>query len=121
MDNSYRKVGNYKISNMCLESYPCKHSVCFKNGNTEIISGDVIYRWLKAEGLSDEHLDQYAKYVRKIHFPTLEEIKERKYKMKIEEAKKEYIEREKEREQQIVDQYKASSRIEKLKQKLINK
>ena len=29
---SFRKVGKYQMSNMCLQSYPCKHIIKFETG-----------------------------------------------------------------------------------------
>ena len=72
--NSFRKVGKYEISNICLETYPCQHYVKFKNGETKILFGDKIYRLFKSEGLTDPHIDSYAKWVREHDFPSLEEI-----------------------------------------------
>lgn len=67
--NSFRKVGNYEISDLCFETFPCQHFIKLKNGNTELISGDEIYRIFKSEGLSDPHIDTYAEYVRQRDLP----------------------------------------------------
>ena len=79
----YRKVGNYYISNICLESYPCQHTVCLESGVYELTSGAQIYRLLMSKGLSDPHFDKYKEYVRKIDFPTPEQKKEAEEKIKI--------------------------------------
>jgi hypothetical protein len=76
--NSFRKIGQYEISNICLESYPCKHYIKLKNGDTKLMSGDKIYRLFKSEGLSDPHIDKYAEYVRQSYFPNPLEITKRK-------------------------------------------
>ena len=115
--NSFRKVGKYEISNICLHTYPCKHSIKFENGETKIMTGDKIYRLFKSEGLSDPHIDDYAEWVRQFDFPTPEEIKKREEdRIRIQQAS-EKREKEAAERQKIVNQYKASSRLEKLKMK----
>jgi hypothetical protein len=113
--DSFRKIGKYEISNKCLHSYPCKHTIKFENGETQIISGDKIYRLFKSEGLSDTHIDSYAEWVRQRDFPSPEEIKKREDDLLIiqqdsKKRAKEVIE-----QQKIVNHYKASSRLDKLK------
>jgi hypothetical protein len=79
--------------------------------------GDKIYTLLDAEGLSDKHFDYCAEYIRRRDFPTSEEIKQREEKkLKIEESIK-IREKECNEQQKIVNQFKASSVIEKLKMK----
>ena len=115
--NRFRTVGKYKISNICLQTYPCKHYITFENGETEMMSGDEIYRLFKSEGLYDKHIDSYAEFVRQRDFPTPEEIKEREDdRIRMQQITEKRAKEENER-QQIVNQYKASSRLEKLKNK----
>jgi hypothetical protein len=115
--NTFRKVGKYEISTICLQSYPCKHYIRFENGETMMMSGAKIYGLLNAEGLSDKHFDCYAEYIRRRDFPTPEEIKQREEEnLKIEQSIK-IREKECNEQQKIVNQFKASSRIEKLKMK----
>jgi hypothetical protein len=62
MDTFYN-VGKYEISNMCLQTYPCKHRVYNKEtGVSSIKSGVAIYSMLKNEGLSHEHFNEFATY-----------------------------------------------------------
>ena len=115
--NSFRKVGKYQISNICLETYPCQHFVKFKNGEITRLFSHEIYRLFKSEGLSDSHIDGYAEYVRQCDNPTLEEITKREHeKIKIQQDSEKRKQAEVER-QIIVNQSKASSRIDKLKSK----
>lgn len=72
---SFRKVGKYQMSNMCLQSYPCKHIIKFETGEKTLMSGDKIYRLFKSEGLSDNHIDVYAEWVRQNDFSNPEENK----------------------------------------------
>ena len=115
--NSFRKVGKYEISTICLQTYPCKHTIRFENGETNIMSAPKIYTLLNAEGLSDKHFDYCAEYIRRRDFPTPEEIKQREEEnFKIEESIK-IREKQYNEQQKIVNQFKASSIIEKLKMK----
>ena len=115
--NGYRKVGKYEISNNCKEIYPGRYHVKFENGDARWMSGDKIYRLFKSEGLSDPAIDQYAEFVRQHDHPTLQEMKKRvenqlMIKIQTDKREKEYVE-----QQKIVNQYKASSRLDKLKMK----
>ena len=115
--NSFRIVGKYKIYNLCLQTYPCKHYIEFENGETKLLTGDTIYRLFEKEGLVDDHFEDYKEYVRRQDFPTMREriqrIEETMQSMKSTQEQKER----RAEEQVIVDRYKASSRLEKLKQK----
>jgi hypothetical protein len=117
ISNTFRKIGEYEISNRCLQSYPCKHYIKLKNGNTKLMSGDKIYRLFKTEGLSDPHIDKYAEWVRQQDFPTLEEIMKKKNDPLRIQQDSEKRAKEEEEKQKIINQYKASSRIDKLKNK----
>jgi hypothetical protein len=115
--NGFRKIGNYEISQICLQSYPCQHSIKFENGENKRMYADNIYRLFKSEGLSDPHIDSYAEFVRQCDFPTPEEIQKRKDdQLIIQQASKKREEQYAEQET-IIKQYKASSRLDKLKQK----
>jgi hypothetical protein len=114
--DSFRKVGKYEISNTCLHTYPCQHIIKYEK-ETKLMFADKIYRLFKSEGLFDEHIDSYSEWVRQRDFPTPEEIKERKNNIiKNHQASENRAIEEAERVK-IVDQYKASSRLEKLKNK----
>ena len=51
--NSFRKVGKYEISNTCLQTYPCKHTIIFENGESKLMSGDKIFTLLSFMYLID--------------------------------------------------------------------
>jgi hypothetical protein len=108
-------VGDYKISNTCLQSYPCKHYVQLKNGESKVMSGHDIYRMFASEGLHYPHIDNYAAFVRRADFPTPEELEEdRQQKITSELAYLKQL-KETEEKQKEIHMYKASSRIDKLK------
>jgi hypothetical protein len=113
--DGFRKIGKYEISNMCLESYPCKHRIKFENGETQILSGDKIYCLFKSEGLSDAHIDSYAEWVSQFYLPSPEEIKTHEDDLLIIQQYSKKREKEAIEQQKIVNQYKASSRLDKLK------
>lgn len=116
MVHSFRKVGTIEISNMCLQSYPCKHFILFNNGEEKIMSGDKIFTLLKENQLSDEHFCCYEEFIRKRDFPTFKEIYERvKGEFKMKQYEKDRLKKHKE-QQIILQQFKASSRLDKLKQ-----
>ena len=110
------KIGRYTISSMCLQSYPCIHSVYDENtAITRTMYGDDIYCMLQDENLSHEHFDTYKEYIRRHQNPTAEELAEDiAYKAKIEEQRKQ---REIEEVKRVLerDKYKASSYLERLK------
>lgn len=60
--SNYR-VGKYIISDVCRQTYPCKHSFINTETNTNLyLSGDEIYNILKRDGLSHPHFNEYAYY-----------------------------------------------------------
>ena len=77
------------------------------------MSGDDIYRLFHKEGLSDSHIDVYAEFVRQRDFP----IQRKNDQLRIQ-AEAEREKNEQEEQQKRIDQYKASSRLDKLKKKL---
>jgi hypothetical protein len=113
--DSFKKIGKYEMSDTCLQSYPCKHIIKFENGETQLISGDKIYCLFKSEGLSDTHIDSYAEWVRQHDFPSPDEIKKRKDDLLIIQHDSEIRAKEVSEQQKTVNQYKASSRLDKLK------
>lgn len=130
--NSFRKIGKYEISNCCLETCPCQHYIKFENGETELLSSDIIYCLFKSEGLSDPHIDidyedididseglsyRYAEFVRQRDCISPEEILKRTVDRVIIQQAYEKRAKDATEQQKIVDQYKASSRIDKLKNK----
>lgn len=113
--DSFRKIGKYEISNVCLHTYPCRHQIKFENGDTKLMSGDKIYRLFKSEGLSDSHIDSYAEWVRQRDFPSTEEIKKSiDDLLRIREVSEKRAKEEAE-QRKIINKYKASSRLDKLK------
>ena len=58
---SGRTIGNYIISNMCMETYPCQHNYMdIRTGVVSSGSGPSIYQMLKDDGHSDSHFNGYA-------------------------------------------------------------
>ena len=118
MDRCY-ELGKYKISVRCLKSYPCQHSITDTHtGVTKILPGDKIYEMLSTDGLRDAHFDKYNPHAQ-IAIGVLRPISQQErsdiylqaemYRKKLEE---EYNER-----QRVTNMYKASSYIERLKNK----
>jgi hypothetical protein len=109
------EVGDYEISSFCLQSFPCKHSFKKPNNEWRILNAVEIYEILKADGLSHPHFEYCKEVIRRRDNPTPEEIAERETREeRVREA--EIKRREQENElNKIIDKYKASSRIEKLK------
>ena len=115
--DDFKKIGRYKMSKMCLSTYPCQHSIKFENGDTKLMSGGDIYRLFKLEGLYDPHIDSYAEWVRQQDFPSPEEIQMRKNnELSIQQAYEKATQAAAE-QQHIINQYKASSRLDRLKNK----
>jgi hypothetical protein len=81
------------------------------------MSGDKIYCILRDNNLSDNHFDGYAEYIRKRDNPTPEEITERQEKQRRLQEAQEESRRLYEEKQRVTNQYKASSRLERLKAK----
>ena len=114
--HKYTIIGNFEISDLCLQTYPCKHNV--KNRITcesSLMYGDEIFILLKNIGKSHKHFDDYAEFIRKRDHPTLEEISEKEALIKT--LYREQKERKIEKQEKITNQYKASSRLERLKAK----
>ena len=60
MDYSYYKIGNFNISNLCFETYPCKHHVKIDDSNEgTMMYGDDIYCMLAQNGFHDKHFECY--------------------------------------------------------------
>ena len=118
MDRCY-ELGKYKISVRCLKSYPCQHSITDTHtGVTKILPGDKIYEMLSTDGLHEAHFDKYNPHAQ-ITIGVMRPISQQErsdtylqmemYRKKLEE---EYNER-----QRVTNMYKASSYIERLKNK----
>jgi len=112
------KIGRYTISSMCLESYPCKHSVYDENtAITRTMYGDDIYCMLQDENLFHKHFDIYKEYISDNRNPTAEALTEALTEAKLEEQRKQ---REIEEAERVLerDKYKVSSYLERLKSRL---
>jgi hypothetical protein len=56
-------IGEYEISDLCIQLYPCQHYVKhIKTGKTYRLYGDHICKLLKKDGLSHSHFDNYNNY-----------------------------------------------------------
>jgi hypothetical protein len=56
----YFIVGDYKISNICKETFPCQHHIVNMNtGTNSIMNGREINELLKKDNLSHEHFNRY--------------------------------------------------------------
>lgn len=114
-----KQYGDFKISNICYQTYPCKHHVTNeKLGiNDEIMSGTKIYELLKKHNCELGHFAKYQEFIRVRYFPTGAERKEKKERIiqqqkRIDKQHQEYLEK-----QLIINNTKASSRLEKLKER----
>jgi hypothetical protein len=121
MDKCY-ELGKYQISVRCLKSYPCQHSITNTHtGVTKILSGDKIYEMLTTDGLREAHFDKYnphnvmykMKQLKSDQMPVEEKsdtyLQMEMYSKQIED---EYTEK-----QRVTNIYKASTYIERLKNK----
>ncbi len=116
--NSYRTVGKYQISNMCLQSYPCQHSIIHtETGETKQMYGSAIYTLLKEDGMSDAHFDRYAEYIRRHEHPTVGELANERHNEQTMQENRLAHKKRKEEQDKIINQFKASSRLDKLKAK----
>ncbi len=116
MEDKYYTVGKYKISLICLQSYPCKHYIMDTTVTPEktILQGAVdIYLMLEKEGLSHEHFDYCKEVIWKRDHPTDEEIDERN---RMDQIFLEYFEEQAKRKEEV-NATKASSYLDKLKRK----
>ena len=120
--DKYRIIGDYEVSVMCLQTYPCKHYIR-KRGEEKfgIQLGDDIYWMLKEQGIHDNHFEEYADFARIKYEPTPEEIIQKQLE---DEARQKRMEeqnakwkREADERTKIVNASKASSRLEKLRAK----
>ncbi len=121
------QVGKYKISSLCLHSYPCKHYVEFSKYGIDLLhcftskrklySGDHIFTMLANDNLSHPHFDVYKEFIRKRDNPTNEEMAVKRmlheqHLKKMEQQKLEAANR-----KMIIDKYKSSTYIERKKLK----
>lgn len=112
---TFQNFGRFEISNVCLESYPCEHYVRFKTGGGVTMGGVEIHCLLKSSGLSDPHFDVFAEFVNE---DSPDDIERRKTMLlEVEEYAKQRQAKEETEQRMVVSQTKASSRLNKLKQK----
>lgn len=65
----YWQIGDYKVSEMCMQSYPCQHTIVNIQSNIHFtLDGASFYRLLKKDGLSHPHFDEYARDCNSIQF-----------------------------------------------------
>lgn len=112
-------VGQFQISNRCLQTFPCQHSILI-DGKWERLNATEIYTLLESNGLSHPHFNYCKEVIRKRTNPTCFEMMQNH----IEQIKSE--QRRKQQEQQYIDeqnklkaireQCSASVRLAKLKQ-----
>jgi hypothetical protein len=119
---NYRSIGNYYVSNICLETFPCQHYIKTSLfGKETHMFGDDIYRMCKNCGITDKHFEQYKEYISEIDNRTPLKIEEIKKQIEIRQTEMEKQNEEffKEGEEllKIVNKHKASSYLEKLKSK----
>ena len=117
-----RIIGDYEVSNFCVETYPCIHHI--KKHGEELFfeeDGATIYWMLKEQGIHDNHFEEYADFARIKYEPTPEEIIQKQLE---DEARQKRMEeqnakwkREADERTKIVNASKASSRLEKLRAK----
>lgn len=120
--NSHYSVGNCQISNLCLQSFPCKHYFReSRHGTWQMLSATSIYKILDKKGLSDPHFEYCKQIIRRLEHPTAEEIEqdELEYAKSQKQMEEREIKEKKEKQEldAIVNQYKASSHIDRLKLK----
>lgn len=110
--------GSYDIQHLCYQSFPCQHYVRKCGGGDadwRLISGKEIFSLLKKDGVSDPHFDKYKKITNPLVAMYNAFMKDKE----LAEIRENQRLQEKEREKQaaIINKYKASSRLEKLKAK----
>lgn len=115
----YRTLGKYKISNMCMQSYPCKHWIEYEDGKHGMMNGDEIYSMLRKEGVYDAHFNAYRnRYIFGLCFTTDSVIDPQNNEKPDLNTLVKRAEEDKIRKQAELDAnpHKASSRLDKLKQ-----
>ena len=118
---SFEKYGDgkYEVYNLCMLTSPCKHYV--RNTDTDkiyLMNGLDIYDTLHKEGIHDAHFDQYAEASKNRKNPSEEDKRLLKEYEKLELEMQRERQKEKDtikRQKELGEQYKASSRLEKLK------
>lgn len=120
--NTFRTIGQYEISDMCLQTFPCQHYVKKNNGSTTRMFGSDIYCMLLNEEIHDEHFDMYIQYIQKRDHPTQEDLAEREKQRLERQKEKEKSDLEEAQRQAIIDEnrrlgakYSSSSRISRLR------
>lgn len=113
-------VGHYKIQELCLQSFPCQHSIeDLQTGKIRTLRGDDIFVMLRDSGLSHPHFEYCREIVRKQENPTAEEIAQQESDeiahINRTIRQNEEMDRKQRELDAIVNKSKASSRLEKLK------
>jgi hypothetical protein len=61
--DDYYEIGDFLISKLCYQSFPCEHDVVNKTNNSyQIMSAPNIYQLLKDHQLSHAHFNSYHIY-----------------------------------------------------------
>lgn len=129
INDLYYAVGDFQISKICKKTFPCKHDVLnTKTNETCVILGTEIFKLLKENNISIAHFNKFdpnrricASASGSIEYLTPEQEKQREkrleqYRVECEKQLEEANIKRKE-QQKIIDQFKASSHLEKLKTK----
>jgi esterase/lipase superfamily enzyme len=135
--NDYRKIGKYYVSTFVLKTCPPQHWVVYNNNGIEekglYLATDFLEKILK-ESLYDDEFEEYlttiknSKFMRRMnkYLPPERQFSEEEILKLQQKENEEYIksqeqsqkrQKEFEEKEKIINKYKASSRLDKLKQK----
>lgn len=123
-----RIIGKYIIYKNCYkyrEIFPELGSICDEyivfnmcTMCTRTMNGEEIYIMLKKSGIFHEQFNHYGEIIRKRDNPTPEELAEKQEIIRKQQEKEEIERLDLEECQRIIDKYKASSRLDKLKRSI---
>lgn len=114
----YRLIGKYEVSRMCLTTYPCKHYVRYpETGEEKLLTATKIYTMLQNDGITDLHFNYCKEIIRKKDNPTPEEISQKEEERRKMDEQREKRNKEQEELTKLTNTYKASSRLDRLKEK----
>jgi hypothetical protein len=86
--NSTFFVGDYEITYLCLQTFPCQHDIRKNNDDWKRLNAEQIYYILKEEGLKCEHFDEMEEIIKFYTSPEYlarrKEEEERQQRQKIE-------------------------------------
>lgn len=116
-------IGKYIIERRCYQTYPCQHYVTdTETGIRKRTLGSNIYKMLVKDGLEKtypffNHYKEYAEFIRRQENPTEEEIRQDQVEAEMRRIQIEKQKNEREEIERITNMYKASSRLERLREK----